>query len=70
MPKIGPSFFEDDDNEDDDFLDSLRNYRNRVQKFLERENELLLFRRQDIITRDNNTNNYSESTMRVLKDII
>jgi len=61
------SFFVD---EDDDFLDPLSNYRNRVEKFLERGDEWLLLRRQDVITRGNNTNNYSESTMRVLKDII
>jgi len=42
----------------------------RVQKFLERGDEWLAVRRQDVIIRGNNTNNYSESTMRVLKDIV
>ena len=64
------AFFVDDNDDDDDCVDPLRNYRNRVEKFLERGDVWLLLRRQDIITRGNNTNNYSEATMRVLKDII
>jgi len=64
------AFFEDTASDDDEFVDPLTNYRNRVEKFLERGDEWLLVRRQDIITRGNNTNSYSESTMRILKDII
>ena len=64
------SFFVDDSHEDDDFLVPLRTYRTRVEKFLERGDEWLVLRRQEMLTRGNNTNNYSESTMRVLKDII
>ena len=40
-----------------------------MEKFLERGDEWLVLRRQEMLTRGNNTNNYSESTMRVLKDI-
>jgi len=45
-------------------------YCNRVETFLQRGDEWLAVRRQNIITRGNNTNNFSEATMRVLKDII
>jgi len=58
------AFFGDTASDDDEFVDPLTNYRNRVEKFLERGDEWLLVRRQDVITRGNNTNNYSESTMR------
>ena len=65
------SFFEDvADTEDDEFVDPVHKYKQRVQKFLERGDEWLAVRRQDVIIRGNNTNNYSESTMRVLKDIV
>ena len=65
------SFFGDLADEDEDFeLNPCQNYRRRVEKFLERGDEWLLVRRQNTFTRGNNTNNYSEATMRILKDII
>ena len=65
------SFFDDADDGDEDFeLDPCQNYRRRVEKFLGRGDEWLLVRRQNTFTRGNNTNNYSEATMRILKDII
>ena len=42
----------------------------RFNNFFTRRNEWLLLDRQHILLRNNNTNNYSESVMRVLKDII
>lgn len=63
------TFFNDADDEDFE-SDPCQNYRNRVEKFLDRGDEWLLVRRQNTFTRGNNTNNYSEASMRILKDII
>jgi hypothetical protein len=65
------SFFDRADDDEEDFeLDPCQKYRRRVEKFLDRGDEWLLVRRQNTFTRGNNTNNYSEATMRILKDII
>lgn len=42
----------------------------RLLKFYERKNEWVLLYRQGLVTRQNNTNNYAEATIRVLKDIV
>lgn len=42
----------------------------RFEKFYQRGDEWLLFCRKDLLTRQNNTNNFAEATMRILKDII
>lgn len=42
----------------------------RFKKNLERKNEWLLLFRQKLITRNHNTNNLSEASVRVLKDIV
>jgi len=47
-----------------------KNFVKRTEDFLLRQKEWVLFHRRGIITRNNNTNNYSEATMRVLKDIV
>ncbi|KAH7981277.1 hypothetical protein HPB49_022884 [Dermacentor silvarum] len=45
-------------------------YVQRVETFLQRECEWVLLYRAGIITRGQNTNNYSEASVRILKDII
>jgi hypothetical protein len=45
-------------------------YRERVEKFLQQGDEWLSIWRKDVLTRGSNTNNFSEATMRILKDII
>lgn len=42
----------------------------RVEAFLEKEEEWVLLFRTRRVTRGHNTNNYSEASIRVLKDII
>lgn len=42
----------------------------RFKKFYERRNEWVLLFRQNLITRGNNTNNYAEATIRILKDVV
>lgn len=42
----------------------------RFQKFFDRRTEWVLLHRQDLMTRQNNTNNYAEATIRILKDIV
>lgn len=54
----------------DDETDAASRYKTRVTKFLERGDEWLMIRRQNTWTRGNNTNNYSEATVRIMKDII
>jgi len=58
------------DDDSDEFLSPSRRYRQRIEKFLQRGDEWLNVRRQHVFTRGSNTNNYSEATMRILKDII
>jgi len=62
--------FENEDEEDAEFQSPIDRYRKHVRKFLERGDEWLNVRRLNVITRGSNTNNFSEATMRVLKDII
>ena len=58
-------------DDEEDFVDSVNRYIDRVDKFLhDRADEWLLLRRRDVITRGNNTNNYSESTVHIPKDVI
>lgn len=40
------------------------------ETFYERKDKWVLLKRQNLITRGNNTNNYSEATIRILKDIV
>ncbi|XP_037574390.1 uncharacterized protein LOC119456635 [Dermacentor silvarum] len=47
-----------------------RAYVTRVNAFLERKEEWLLFFRLGLITRGHNTNNYAGVTIRVLKDVV
>ncbi|KAL3192429.1 hypothetical protein MRX96_059070 [Rhipicephalus microplus] len=47
-----------------------RRYVSRMQKFLERKEEWVLFFWLGLITRGHNTNNYAEATIRVLKDVV
>lgn len=42
----------------------------RFQKFFDRKEEWVLIYRQNLITRMNNTNNFAEATIRILKDIV
>lgn len=42
----------------------------RFELFFERKDEWVLLQRQNLITRGNNTNNYAEATIRVLKDVV
>ncbi|XP_070382506.1 uncharacterized protein [Dermacentor albipictus] len=45
-------------------------YVQRVEAFLQREHEWVLLYRAGIVTRGQNTNNYSEASVRILKDVI
>ena len=45
-------------------------FKNRLQKYWERHDEWCVCIRKDIMTRGNNTNNYSEQAIRITKDII
>ncbi|KAK3909095.1 Oxidoreductase NAD-binding domain-containing protein 1 [Frankliniella fusca] len=49
---------------------SYGNYFNRVDSFLEREKEWALIFRSETINRGHNTNNFSEASIRVIKDIV
>ncbi|KAF4525387.1 hypothetical protein B566_EDAN013238 [Ephemera danica] len=61
-------------NEAIEVLDSLdlkhSKFQKRLQKLLKRKEEWILFYRLDVMTRNNNTNNYSEASIRILKDIV
>lgn len=46
------------------------NYKKRFSSFLDIKHEWGICFRQNIMTRGHNTNNYSEATMRIMKDII
>lgn len=46
------------------------NYKKRFSEFLDIKYEWVLYFRNKYKTRDHNTNNYSEATMRIIKDII
>ncbi|XP_023312633.1 uncharacterized protein LOC111692756 [Anoplophora glabripennis] len=46
------------------------NFINRFEKFYLRSHEWLYVHRKNIIIRGNNTNNYAEASIRILKDII
>lgn len=43
---------------------------NRFDKFYSRSEEWTLFARKGKLTRNNNTNNFSEATVRVIKDMV
>lgn len=43
-------------------------FKKKFAKFTERALDWALFARQDLLTRGNETNNYSEITMRLLKE--
>lgn len=43
---------------------------NRFEKFYQRKHEWILYFRKDLLTRQNNTNNMAEITIRILKDIV
>ncbi|GFR33336.1 SWIM-type domain-containing protein [Trichonephila clavata] len=45
-------------------------YVKRFRNFLARKKEWILLFRKDLITRNNNTNNFSEASIRILKDVI
>ncbi|XP_077546095.1 uncharacterized protein LOC144158816 [Haemaphysalis longicornis] len=45
-------------------------YIKRVKKFLGCQEEWVVMHRAGLMTRGHNTNNYSESSMRILKDIV
>ncbi|KAH9377226.1 hypothetical protein HPB48_020348 [Haemaphysalis longicornis] len=47
-----------------------QDYINRVEKFLGCQEEWVIMYRAGLMTRGHNTNNYSESSMRILKDIV
>jgi len=64
------SFFAEEEDEDGEFQSPCDRYRKHVEKFLERGDEWLAVSRRNIFTRGSNTNNYSEATMRILKDVI
>jgi len=49
---------------------SHENFKNRLLKYLDRKEEWILHHRRDIITRNNNTNNYAEASIRIIKDIV
>ena len=62
--------FLSDDNDDEKFIEPCHRYKQRHLIFLERGTEWLTLHRQGLFTRGNNTNNYSEATMRIIKDVI
>ncbi|GFS51612.1 SWIM-type domain-containing protein [Trichonephila clavipes] len=45
-------------------------YTKRFTNFLARKKEWILFFRNELITRNHNTNNFSEASIRILKDVI
>jgi len=47
-----------------------KGFKSRVQHYFDRKEEWILCYRKNIITRNNNTNNYAEASIRVLKDIV
>ena len=53
-----------------DHNEKVRFFKNRLQKYWERRDEWCVCIRKDIVTRGNNTNNYSEQVIRITKDII
>ena len=63
-------FGDDSDDNDSDDVDPCDRYRERVRTFLDRGPEWLTLHRQRLLIRRNNTNNYSEATVRILKDVI
>ncbi|XP_042913687.1 uncharacterized protein [Parasteatoda tepidariorum] len=46
------------------------NFVKRFKNFFTRKSEWLLLDRQTLITRQNNTNNFCEATIRILKDVV
>ena len=48
----------------------LRNYVERVEKFLERQEEWVMAHRMDVLYRGHNTNNFAEVSIRIIKDIV
>ena len=52
------------------FNNTCRLFKNRLQKYWERRDEWCVCIRKDIMTRGNNTNNYSEQAIRITKDNI
>ncbi|CAI6369766.1 unnamed protein product [Macrosiphum euphorbiae] len=50
--------------------DEFPNFVKRFESYFKRKNEWVLMFRRDIITRGNNTNNYAEACIRILKEII
>eukprot|EP00102_Acyrthosiphon_pisum_P018293 XP_008189990.1 PREDICTED: uncharacterized protein LOC103311926 [Acyrthosiphon pisum] len=50
--------------------DEFPNFVKRFENYFKRKNEWVLMFRRDIITRGNNTNNYAEACIRILKEII
>lgn len=47
-----------------------KSYNKRVNDFLDRKEEWVSLFRQDLLMRGHQTNNYSEATIRILKDVI
>lgn len=45
-------------------------YSKRVQDFLSRKQEWVLLFRKQVMTRGHNTNNFAETSIRILKDIV
>lgn len=71
--KAQEEFFGDENSEcsdNEDFVDPCRRYQTRVHQFLGRGDEWLTIRRQNSLIRGNDTNNFSEATVRILKDVI
>jgi len=50
--------------------DEFPNFVKRFENYFKRKNEWVLMFRRDIVTRGNNTNNYVEACIRILKEII
>lgn len=50
--------------------DEFPNFVKRFENYFKRKNEWVLMFRRDIITRGNNTNNYAEACIRILREII
>ena len=46
------------------------NFSERVELFLDREREWVLLHQLDVVNRCNNTNNFAEATIHILKDVI
>jgi hypothetical protein len=53
-----------------DELEGQEKFVSRMNKNLSREEEWVQLHRNKLINRNNNTNNYAEATIRILKDIV